>query len=441
MTFIIHFATIGCCVKIICSWTIRLCQRMVCHPIHWHDGFSSSWIDNQRLWQRRPGGFLKLAQVRIALLEEIDVCICQIWKNVHLASWWWGFAFVSTAFHQPHNNCICNWHLLPGRTVLIPKQSGVVSLSRFSSSGSRKNVMFVLVDVCPLMRLRLATCMTGTHQSLSLMVSSWVDISITRTSYCFESRSKLFVPTTFAWSVPTFFHSCSRCRCLFHLCPSLFLSANRTTHHLNFLMCWSRQRSNLVLVVMCAHSCSELGNCPTLRVSLTEYSGWSCQDLVPVFVLVQCFLCPLVRRQMCCFWKQGPYLPLCEAQLCLRQLVFPSLCSGSLGPLSCTRLWRWRWALVLLETVEKILWPTSWWRSASDKILQSWWVASFLGVDWQWRLRIAHSLRKTGRWVGTKLLLLSLEVSTISRAFPAVSLCIQRCMCLSNSATFSAPDR
>ena len=31
----------------------------------------------QRLWQRRPSVLLKLAQVRIALLEEIDACICQ----------------------------------------------------------------------------------------------------------------------------------------------------------------------------------------------------------------------------------------------------------------------------------------------------------------------------------------------------------------------------
>ena len=72
-------------------------------------------------------------------------------------------------------------------------------LSRFSSSGSTKNLIFVLVDVCPLMRLSLATCLTGRHQSLSLTVFSWVDVSITRASCCFESRSTLFI------------HACLRC--------------------------------------------------------------------------------------------------------------------------------------------------------------------------------------------------------------------------------------
>ena len=52
-----------------------------------------------------------------------------------------------------------------------PKQSGVVSLSRSSSFGSTKNLMFVLVDVDALMRLSLETCLTGTHQSPSLTVS------------------------------------------------------------------------------------------------------------------------------------------------------------------------------------------------------------------------------------------------------------------------------
>ena len=45
-----------------------------------------------------------------------------------------------------------------------PKQSGVVSLSRCSSSRSTTKLMFVFVDVDPLMRLSLATCLTGTHQ-------------------------------------------------------------------------------------------------------------------------------------------------------------------------------------------------------------------------------------------------------------------------------------
>ena len=83
-----------------------------------------------------------------------------------------------------------------------PKQSDVVSLSRSSSFGLTKNLMFVLVDVDPLMRLSLATCLTGTHQSLSLTVFSRVGVSITRTSYCFESRSKLFIPAGLCCSQP-----------------------------------------------------------------------------------------------------------------------------------------------------------------------------------------------------------------------------------------------
>ena len=85
-------------------------------------------------------------------LLEIDVCICQAVKTYT----WEDFAFASSS----RSNCF------------DPKQSGVVSLSRFSSSGSTKNLMFVLVDVCPLMRLSLATCLTGKRRSLSLMVFS-----------------------------------------------------------------------------------------------------------------------------------------------------------------------------------------------------------------------------------------------------------------------------
>ena len=103
------------------------------------------------------------------------------------------------------------------------------------------------------------------------------------------------------WSNDMTFHSCSRCRCNFHFCPSLCLSANRTTHHLNFLMCRHHQCFNLFPIVLRAHCYSSLDNCPTLRVNLTWYSDWNCQDQVPVSVLVQCFRCPLVQRRMCCF--------------------------------------------------------------------------------------------------------------------------------------------
>ena len=68
-----------------------------------------------------------------------------------------------------------------------------------------------------------------------------------------------------------------------------YLSANRTTRHLNFLICQHRQRSSLVTIVMRARSYLDLGNCPTPRVSPTWYSGWNCRDMVPVFALVQCF--------------------------------------------------------------------------------------------------------------------------------------------------------
>ena len=98
-------------------------------------------------------------------------------------------------------------------------------------------------------------------------------------------------------------HYCSKSSYTFHFCLSLYLSANRTTHHLNFLMCRRRQCSNLVPIVMRAHGCSDLSNCPTLRVTLTWCSCWNCQDLVPVFVPVQCFqhpLDPLVQCRMCC---------------------------------------------------------------------------------------------------------------------------------------------
>ena len=60
--------------------------------------------------------------------------------------------------------------------------------------------MIVLVDVDPLMRLNLAMCLTGTPQSPSLTVFSWVDVSITRTTYCFESLSKLFILAGFCCS-------------------------------------------------------------------------------------------------------------------------------------------------------------------------------------------------------------------------------------------------
>ena len=58
--YLSFIATIGCCVKIIGSWTAGLCHRMVCQPIYKHNNFSSSWIDNQRLWQRHPSALLKL---------------------------------------------------------------------------------------------------------------------------------------------------------------------------------------------------------------------------------------------------------------------------------------------------------------------------------------------------------------------------------------------
>ena len=58
--------------------------------------------------------------------------------------------------------------------------------------------------------------------------------------------------------------------------------------------------SNLVPIVLRAHSYSFLDNCPTIRVNLTWYSDWNCQDLVSVSILVQCFQYPLVQRRMCC---------------------------------------------------------------------------------------------------------------------------------------------
>ena len=65
----------------------------------------------------------------------------------------------------------------------------------------------------------------------------------------------------------------------FHSCPSFCLSATRTTRHQNIPTCQDRQGSNLVPIVMRAHGCSDLGKCPTLRVNLTWYSDWNCQDL------------------------------------------------------------------------------------------------------------------------------------------------------------------
>ena len=225
-------------------------------------------------------------------------------ENVHLASWWWDFAFVSTACHQLHNNCICNWHRLPKRLVLIANNPMLCHCHRSSSSGSTKNLMFVLVDVDLLMRLSLATCLTETHQPPSLTVFSWVDVSITRTTYCFESRSKIVHSCDFccSQSLPDVFqlllsdlpfrlsniycHSNSCCLfsfrisfCFSTVCktelgrmtcfctivtdsietstfalPFAFLRNVQLTHHLNFLMCWHHQFSSLVPVLLRARS-------------------------------------------------------------------------------------------------------------------------------------------------------------------------------------------
>ena len=91
-----------------------------------------------------------------------------------------------------------------------------------------------------------------------------------------------------------------------------------------------RQRSNLVPSIMRARNYSCPDNCPTLRVSSTWYSGWNRQDMVLV--------CPGAMFLMIC---RGPYLPICEVQIYLRQLVFPSLSGKSLGPLSYKPLRRW----------------------------------------------------------------------------------------------------
>ena len=122
------------------------------------------------------------------------------WKNVHLTSWW-----VKTV--RPGRRCqlqvqlLFGWwhaveamlcpcretlgcHRCPGQplwlrcvggggqvmwTLLIHAFDKHVCLVHFCST---KNLMFVLVDVDPLMRLSLATCLTGAHQSLSLTVFS-----------------------------------------------------------------------------------------------------------------------------------------------------------------------------------------------------------------------------------------------------------------------------
>ena len=183
------------------------------------------------------------------------------------------------------------------------------------------------------------------------------------------------------WPNDLTFHSCSRCRWNFHFCPSLCVAS---VPILSPVYC--------VLIVIQVWI--------TVRPSVWTWRG-------TLTVLVQCFPKPCVQRRMCCFWwKQGLCFPSCGAQLCPCRLVFPSLCGRSQDH-SCTPLWRWRLASVHLEIVEHILWPTSWSRSASEKIPQSGWVATTLGVDWQWRLRLARSSRRTGRWVCTELLLLS----------------------------------
>ena len=144
------FLLIGCCVEIL---LLGLCQRMACQSIHW-----PLFLQLNR--QREAFNGAQVAQVRIP-------------ASVRLEERTLGFLMgrFRVRFHratQPHNNFICDRHRIPGRTVLITDQSGVVSLSRSSSSGSTKNLVFVLVDVEPLMRPSLATCLTGTRQSLSL---------------------------------------------------------------------------------------------------------------------------------------------------------------------------------------------------------------------------------------------------------------------------------
>ena len=121
-------------------------------------------------WQRRPSVLLKLAQVRITLLEEIEACICPAARTyTWLLDWAISRSFPLHAISLTTTAFVTE--IVFQGNCFDPKQS-VVSLSRSSSSGSTKNLMFVLVDVDPLMRLSLETCLTGTHQSPSLTVFS-----------------------------------------------------------------------------------------------------------------------------------------------------------------------------------------------------------------------------------------------------------------------------
>ena len=223
LSFIVHFAAIGCCVEIICSWTIGVCQKMVCRMTGSQAqesttrGFGNGaqvfcWSSHRSVLpftkklmsasvRLALSVLLKLAQVRIALLET-DVCICHSGKTY---TWLLG-GEISRSLPLSDISLTTS----PFVTDIVFQ----VELFWFFVSvlffWVNKKLMFVLVDVRPLMWLSLATCLTGTHQSLHLTVSSWVDISITRPSYCFESPSKLFVPAgplllpTFDWSVPNF---------------------------------------------------------------------------------------------------------------------------------------------------------------------------------------------------------------------------------------------
>ena len=198
-----HFATIGCCVKTSCSWTIGLCQRMVCQPIHWHDGFSSSWIDNQGLWQRCPSGLLKLAQVRIALLEEIDVCICQAGKT---STWLLGGEISRSLPLSATTLTTTNGHRVAGRTVLIPNNPVLCHFLLWSNKE---------FDVC------LGWCLSSHAVEFGNMFDRNTPVTVSHgfllsrrfhheniillrvTFQIVHSCCPLLLPT-FAWSVPTF---------------------------------------------------------------------------------------------------------------------------------------------------------------------------------------------------------------------------------------------
>ena len=79
LSFVKHFAAIGCCVEIICSWPIGPCQLIVSQPLAWL--FLQHLSRKPKSKQRSPTVLLKIAQVRIHIVGEIDACMCQAGKR------------------------------------------------------------------------------------------------------------------------------------------------------------------------------------------------------------------------------------------------------------------------------------------------------------------------------------------------------------------------